>query len=126
MRTQAPTEAQFQTAVIELAQLSGWMVHHVGKAQLAGRWVTPTVADGAGFPDLVLVAKRRDIPPPRLLFVELKTDRGRLSAAQQTWGQVLLEAKAGHHHWTWDVWRPRDWDRIRTRLTARHPAGGQP
>lgn len=118
-----PNEAQWQRAVIELAQLSGWMVHHTGKAQLNGRWLTPAEADGVGFPDLVLVAARKDIPPPRLLFIELKSNRGRLGTAQQRWGEVLQQACQGHT-WVWDVWRPRDWDRVKTRLTARHPSGG--
>lgn len=120
-----PTEAEWQRTVIELARMAGWKVHHTGKAQVRGQWLTPAHADGVGFPDLVLVATRRDIPPPRLLFIELKTNRGRLRTEQHAWGEAIT--KADHAHaFAWDVWRPRDIDRVRNRLTARHPAGAQP
>lgn len=119
-------ESEFQTRVIDLARLSGWMVHHTRPAQLGDRWITPVAADGVGFPDLVLVATRRDIPPPRLMFIELKTDTGRLTATQARWGDTLTAASTPGGSWMWDVWRPRDWERIVTRLTVRHPAGGRP
>lgn len=39
-----------------------------------------------------------------LIFRELKTDKGRLTARQQAVGQSLLAAGAD-----WAVWRPADW-----------------
>jgi len=98
-------EADFQRAVIELAQWRGWRVAHFRKAQnRRGDWRTPVAADGRGFPDLVLVRER-------VLFVELKTDSGRVSPEQRAWLESLRAAGAGAH-----VWRPRDWSEIQREL----------
>lgn len=103
-----PTEKEFQAQVIALAQLCGWRVAHFRPAQNArGDWRTPVAGDGAGFPDLVLV---RD----RVLFVELKTNTGKLAPAQVTWSTTLQAAGAEHH-----IWRPRDWNEIETKLSRR-------
>jgi hypothetical protein len=60
------TERDFQRAVVELARLMGWRVHHTRPALTQrGRWLTPIQGD-AGFPDLVLCR------PPRLVLAELK------------------------------------------------------
>ena len=101
------TEAGFQRAVIELAQLHGWVVHHTRKAR-AGRkgerWVTPVAADGAGFVDLVLA---RD----KVIFAELKTDMGLLRPSQKMWRTALIAAGANYR-----LWRPRLWDAIEEEL----------
>ena len=56
-------EAALQNAVIELAKLYGWKVHHTRPAQMpSGKWATP-IQGHAGFPDLVLVR------PPDTIFV---------------------------------------------------------
>lgn len=95
------SEASFQKAVIDLARLNGWIVAHFRPAQNSrGEWRTPVAADGKGFPDLVLVRER-------VLFRELKTDRGRLSQEQWSWIAQLGDAGADA-----GVWMPRDWDRI--------------
>jgi hypothetical protein len=117
-------ERDFQRTVIQLAQLRGWRVAHFRPARQAdGSWRTPVEADGKGFPDLVLV---RD----RVLFVECKTDTGRLSADQQAWMQAIEKAL---HLWEernvrmgdaglstypfdWHVWSPHDWDEIEATL----------
>lgn len=104
------TEAQFQQLVIDLAQLHGWRVAHFRAATLrTGRTVTPVSADGAGWPDLVLVHPVRGV-----LFRELKTDRGKVRPQQQVWLDWLEAAgmDAG-------VWRPRDWPQITATLTGR-------
>ena len=49
-----------------------------------------------GFPDLVLVGSR-------VLYRELKTQVGKLTAEQERWGARLRRAGA-----SWDVWRPDD------------------
>jgi hypothetical protein len=72
-------EEDFQQQIIELARMYGWRVAHFRAAQTARGWRTPVAADGAGFPDLVLV---RDA---ELIFAELKTDRGRLRPDQGVW-----------------------------------------
>ena len=99
------TEADFQRAVIELAQLCGWRVAHFRPAMRKdGSYRTPVAADGKGWPDLVLCHPRRGL----CLFRELKTDRGELSDDQALW--LLTLAKAGCDA---AVWRPADWPRIK-------------
>ena len=105
------SEAQFQRQVIQFAQLCGWRVAHFRPAMDSkGRWKTAVAGDGAGFPDLVLVRER-------VLFVELKTDTGRLTPDQEAWRQAAQAAGATHH-----VWRPRDWPAIERTLQRRSEA----
>lgn len=106
------TESEFQRAVIELAHLRGFLVAHFRATKTAtGRHLTPVAADGAGFVDLVLCGRGR------IMFRELKTDRGRLTAPQRRWGELICAAGGD-----WDVWRPRDWTRIEEQLRARGAA----
>jgi VRR-NUC domain len=79
------TEADLQRAVIETAHALGWLVAHFRPAQTARGWRTPVEAEGAGFPDLVLVRRAR------LIFAELKGERGRLSEPQRGWLTELLQ-----------------------------------
>lgn len=88
------TEAQLQQAVIELARVLGWRVAHFRPAQTARGWRTPVEADGKGFPDLVMVRGER------LVFVELKSERGRTSDDQQAWLDAFFAA--GHEVYVWD------------------------
>lgn len=107
------TEAQFQRQVIQLAQLCGWRVAHFRPAMNAkGEWRTPVAADGAGFPDLVLVRGHK------LLFRELKTETGSLTVLQERWGEELRLAGAD-----WGVWRPSDWPVIEQLLKRRGAEG---
>lgn len=100
-RAMSQTEAQFQRAVLEFAKLHGWRCAHFRPAQNGkGQWRTAVAADGKGFPDLVLV---RD----RVLFVELKSSKGRKSIEQREWASALIRAGAD-----WDCWQPKDWDLI--------------
>lgn len=100
-------ESQFQALVIDAARALRWRVAHFRPALTRdGRVITPVAADGAGFPDLVLVH-----PDGHVLFRELKTDRGRVAAHQQAWGEALVEAGAD-----WAVWRPRDWPLVLEQL----------
>ena len=63
------SEREFIRAVGELAQLAGWSTYHT----YCSRRRVP------GFPDLVLAR------PGELLFIELKTDLGRLTPEQRDW-----------------------------------------
>jgi hypothetical protein len=83
--------------VIDMAHLFGWRVAHFRKVQTHGRWMTAVAADGKGFPDLVLAKLGR------VIFAELKTDKGRLSVEQELWLKELPDCV---------VWRPRDWEQI--------------
>lgn len=105
------SEAQFQRQVLQLAKLCGWRTAHFRPGlDRRGNWQTAVAGDGAGFPDLVLVRER-------VLFVELKTDTGRLTPDQEAWRQAAQAAGATHH-----VWRPRDWPAIESTLQRRSEA----
>ena len=114
------TEAQFQRSVIELAQLNGWKVAHFRPAQNSkGNWRTPVAADGKGFPDLVLVKDR-------VIFAELKTDKGRIRPEQRAWLDAIHTATTGDPPpcdrtiIETRVWRPRDWPDILATLNTRN------
>jgi hypothetical protein len=97
------SEAELQRAVIELAHRFGWLVAHFRPAQVRpGVWATPVEADGAGFPDLVLARKGK------VVFAELKGDRGQVSQFQWQWLHELHPlAPLGDH--LAELWRPADW-----------------
>jgi hypothetical protein len=95
------TERQFERAVVEYAELRGWMVYHTFDSRRSN----------PGFPDLVMV---RD---GKLVFAELKSQNGRVSRSQGDW----LEALDGVAGWPIDkvdvfVWRPSDWTHIEETL----------
>jgi len=94
----AVPERDFQNAVLELAQLLHWRVYHVPDSRRCP----------AGFPDLVLCR------PPVLLFVECKTDKGRIRPEQHEWLAALHECDGVRVR----VWRPKDWDEIEETLGA--------
>lgn len=87
------TEAELQAAVIDLAHCYGWKVAHFRPARTENGWRTPVGADGKGFPDLV-IAKQ-----DHLIIAELKSERGRLTASQQSWIDALDAT----------IWTPADW-----------------
>lgn len=107
-------EADLERAVLQLAGLLGWRRAHFRPAMLrSGRWATHMAGD-TGFPDLVLAREGR------LLFVELKSEKGKTTPEQDHWlaelgdvpGVVAL------------VWRPADWtsgeiDRVLQKRSAR-------
>lgn len=89
------TEKQWHELVVRLATYCQWTHMHVYDSRRSD----------PGWPDLVLCR------PPELIFAELKTDRGRVTAAQQEWLDRL--AACGMEVY---VWRPRDLDAIHRRL----------
>lgn len=109
--TALPSERGFQDAVIEAARLFGWMVMHTRPARTRKGWVTPITGD-PGFPDLVL-AKGGFV-----IFAELKSRTGRMSADQEEWIKALTVQEEGADHIA-VVWRPEDWDRILVTLKLR-------
>ena len=56
---------------------------------------------GPGFPDLVIAGKGK------LLFVELKSEKGKLSTNQLEWSNALAATGARVC-----LWRPSDWPEI--------------
>lgn len=92
------TEAELQRGVIETAHALGYLVAHFRPAQTAQGWRTPVEGDGKGFPDLVVAGRGR------LIFAELKGERGRLSPEQSIWLAELGRAGAET-----GIWTPREW-----------------
>ncbi len=94
----AMSEAELQSAVIELAQRLGWRVAHFRTAMSkSGHWMTPVQGDGAGFPDLILVRER-------VIAAELKGERGRMRPEQDAWLKAFFKAGI-----MVAVWNSRDW-----------------
>jgi hypothetical protein len=103
----AMSEAELQRYVIEAARWQGWMVHHCRVAQRqSGQWSTPIQGD-PGFPDLVLIHKASG----RLVFAELKRERGVVTTAQTDWLSALMTASAlsGWESVQVFEWRPSQW-----------------
>lgn len=86
------SERDLQQCVVELARWLGWEVWHDNDSR----------RNDAGWPDLVLV---RD---ERMVIAELKTQRGRLRAAQRHWMRLLLRVRGVEYY----LWRPSSWSRI--------------
>lgn len=105
------TERELQVAVLEVAALTGWLRAHFRPALTARGWRTPVEAEGAGFPDLVLVRER-------VVWAELKGPRGKLSLEQAAWIQSLR--RAGQEVY---VWTPEDWTDGTIEATLVRPTG---
>ena len=100
------SEAEFQTAIMDMAAWFGWRRFHPRTVQiLKGAHLTPYKGEG-GFPDLVLVHRSKGI-----IFAELKAQKGRMSSSQELW-RADLEAAGAEYH----LWRPSDWWEIEKRL----------
>jgi VRR-NUC domain len=84
------SEQEWQTQVVRLARLLGWRHFHPFNSRRSP----------SGFPDLCLV---RD----RVVFAELKTERGKPSAEQAHWIEALEAAGAEVY-----VWRPSDLEQV--------------
>lgn len=105
----AIAEDVFQDMVATVARENGWAVVHFRSAKLGDSYMTPTMYDASGFPDLVLV---RD----RVIYSELKTEFGTLTPEEETWRTKLLSAKQEYH-----LWRPSHWRLIKSLLEASPP-----
>mgnify|MGYP001560080108 CR=1 FL=1 len=95
----AISEKDFQQTVIDLAEANGW---HTWRDSYSRR-------NDAGFPDLLAV--RGAV----LLFIEFKTQRGKVRPEQQAFIDRLKQIK----YVSADVLRPSDWPEIVRVLTAR-------
>lgn len=102
------SEAAFQSYVVEAAARHGWKTFHPRTVRtFKGNHLTAYQGD-AGFPDLVLAHDKRGV-----IFAELKTQKGRVSAGQQLW-RLALEAGGAEYY----LWRPSDWWDIEKRLRS--------
>ena len=90
------TEAELQTATIDVAHLYGWRVAFFRPARTASGWRTPVGADGGGWPDCVFVRER-------IIAVEFKSDAGKVAPEQQQWLDAFRAAGTESY-----VWRPHD------------------
>jgi hypothetical protein len=95
-------ERDFQNRVIEVATLNRWRVYAIGDSRRATM---------AGYPDLTMW----NIHQRRLIFAELKREKGRVSEAQK---MVLgeLEQIPGAECY---LWRPSQWNEIVATLSKR-------
>ncbi len=98
--SEALTEREFQTLVVALAKRLGYLVYHTHDSRKSE----------AGFPDLVLAGGKLT------LFIELKAEKGTVSAAQQKW----LDALSGSGSAVY-LWFPRHWPLIEKVLEGAKP-----
>lgn len=100
-------ERDFARQVEELLNLYKWRWCHFRPARVKGKgkdgWVTP-LSGYSGFPDYVAV---RMGEPTRLLFIELKSEKGRVTEEQMKWF-VSLVASGNESY----IWKPSDWNEI--------------
>jgi hypothetical protein len=85
-------ESDFQRQVLDLARIFRWRAYH----PMLSKW------SERGFPDLTLIR------PPRVVFAELKREKGKSTIHQDEWG-ALLAACPGVEYF---LWRPSDLDAI--------------
>jgi hypothetical protein len=96
------TEKNWSKQVAQLAQQLGWRRYHTFRSERSQ----------PGYPDETLI---RD----RVIWLELKTETGKLSDAQRSWLTALLDAGAEAY-----VARPRDLVFLGYVLSARHRPTG--
>ena len=85
-------EEVLQDSIIALAKLLGYLHYHAHDSRRSAK----------GFPDLVLVHQRNG----SLIFIECKSEKGRLSEEQMEWGVALL---SGSRKTWYYLIRPADW-----------------
>ena len=90
------SEKDFLAGVTELATLAGWLVYHTYDSR----------KNQAGFPDLTMAKGGR------LIFAELKSEKGRVSPHQQVWLNQLEKIKGVEVY----LWRPSHIDEIVDKL----------
>ena len=96
------SEREFLDSVIDLAHVFGYLVAHFRPAMTKHGWRTAVAGDGAGYPDLCLVKSER------LIYAELKSNKGKVTEQQQRWLGVLKATGKCDVY----VWRPCDFQSI--------------
>jgi len=100
LKLMVESEREFQREVIKIAESLGWYVNHALPGKGRNKHLTLFIGK-RGFPDLVLCR------PPRLLFVELKSQTGKVSNDQREWLDALHACGVEVY-----VWRPSDLEQI--------------
>jgi len=90
------SEDNFLSWIIDYAKLRGWLHYHTWRS-----FHSPS-----GFPDLILIRNRR------IIVVELKSERGKLSVYQDEWLKAFKQTGISTF-----VWKPSDRDEIIRELT---------
>lgn len=92
------SETEFLTRIRRLAKEAGFLVYHTHDSRRSDE----------GFPDIVAT------DGARVLWIELKSATGKLTAAQARWIELLQHAGQECY-----IWRPKDWPAIIEILTHR-------
>lgn len=88
------TEAQLEASTLDLADWCYWLSYHTYDSRRSAR----------GFPDRVFLRRGR------MLFVEFKSEAGKLTPAQERWlTELRLVASKSRGAVEVHVWRPADW-----------------
>lgn len=101
------SEREFSALIVDVARLGGWHRYHTFDSRRSSH----------GFPDWVFT---RD---GRLIFAELKSEKGKLSPNQEIWIAELKLVAGLNDNVQVFVWRPSDWDEIVSVLTGRSNDG---
>ena len=100
------SERSFQSSVVQYAEMMGWRVWHDRATNVPRRCpncgATPRIIrNPGGLPDLILVRR------PRVVWVELKSERGRLTDDQAVWLRDLRASEQEVY-----LWRPSMWQEV--------------
>lgn len=93
------SEDDLLRAVLSLCALYNWRTLHVRPAITAKGYRTAVQGTGVGFPDVLAVKGST------LIVAELKSDKGKLTDAQELWLRAWEPIAS-----LVTVWRPIDWE----------------
>ena len=96
------TEKQFSHAIEDLLDICHWRWTHFRPARTVYGWRT-ALSGHPGFTDYVAVR------PPRLLLLEAKSEKGRVSPAQEAWLHDLSLVETVDVH----MWKPSQFEQIK-------------
>ena len=100
-KKRAQPEKAFMNKVVRAASMLGWSPYHTHDSRRSH----------PGWPDLVLI---EPIKQRRVLFAEIKAEKGKVTAEQDWWLRALRACGEEAY-----LWRPSDWDAIIECLRAR-------
>ena len=86
------SEKEFLGMVVQVALLFGWKVYHTWNS----------IHSAVGYFDLVMVRGTR------IIFAELKTEKGKMTTAQEMWAEVVKATGKCEVY----LWRPSQWDEL--------------